>query len=136
MLQQCSAIFVWILSRPRLLQSRRRAVVGTLRRRIHCSMCSRAREAGNSEPFVVPSAVVPLIYDSSHERSGHLSLDPSNLRDVIEVILLILSKLPNFLRLRSLPIISSWSVAWHGAERFVPWFWFSSLEPACHILVH
>jgi hypothetical protein len=130
-LQQCSAIFVCILSRPPAsLQSRGRAVVGALRGRNNCSMCGRSREAGNSEPFVVPSAVVPLIYDASYERSSHLSLDPSNLRDVIEVILLVLSKLPNFLRLRSLPIISSWSVAWHGAERRVPWWRLSPLEPA------
>ena len=98
-------------------------------------MCGRAREAGNSEPFVAPSAVVPLIYDSSNERSSHLSLDPSNLRDVIEIILLVISELRNFLRLMSLAIISSRSVAWHGAERRVPWLRFSPLEPACHVLV-
>ena len=84
-------------------------------------MCGRARETGNSEPFVVPSAVVLLIYDSSNKRSSHLSLDPPNVRGVIEVILLVLRELRNFLRLRSLAIISSGSVAWHDAERRVPW---------------
>ena len=135
--QQCSAIFVCILSRPPAsLQSRGRAVVGALRGRNNCSMCGRARETGNSEPFVVPSAVVPLIHDSSNTRSSHLGLDPSNVRGVIEIVLLVLLELRNFLRLRSLAIISSESVAWHDAERRVPWWCFSPLEPACHILVH
>ena len=115
---------------PSSLQSRGRAVVGTLRGRINCSMCGRARETGNSEPFVVPSAVVPLIHDSSNKRSSHLGLDPSNVRGVIEIVLLVLLELRNFLRLRSLAIISSGSVAWHDAERRVPWWCFSPLEPA------
>ena len=84
-------------------------------------MCCRARETGNSEPFVVPSAVVPLIHDSSNKRSSHLSLDPSNVRGVIEIILLVISEIHNLLRLRSLAIISSESVAWHDAEWRVPW---------------
>jgi len=119
-LQQCSAIFVCILSLSPPFTVSRRAVVGTLRRRIYCSTCSRAREAGNSEAFVVPSAVMPLIYDSSNRRSSHLSLDPRNMRGMVHVILLVLLEIHNFLRLRSLAIISSQRVAWHDAECHVP----------------
>ena len=79
---------------------------------------------------MVPSAVVPLIHDSSNKGSSHLSLDPSNVRGVIEIVLLVISEIHNFLRLRSLAIISSGSVAWHDAEWRVPWWCFSSLEPA------
>ena len=135
MLQQCSAIFVCILSLPPPFTVSRRAVVGTLRRRIYCSTCSRARETGNSEAFVVPSPVMLLIYDSFNRRSSHLSLDPRNMRGMVHVILLVLLEIHNFLRLRSLAIISSQSVAWHDAECRVPRQCFSPLEPACHILV-
>jgi hypothetical protein len=37
-------------------------------------------------------------------------------RGVIEIVLLVLLELRNFLRLRSLAIISSGSVAWRDAE--------------------
>ena len=70
---------------------------------------------------MVPSAVMLLIYDSSNKRSSHLSLYPSNMRGVIQVILLVLLEPRNFLRLRSLAIISAGSVAWHDAEWRVPW---------------
>ena len=92
--------------------------------------CGRAREPRDSKAFVVPAAISPPIHDAMHVRPGHLSLDPSNHRDVVEIIFLVIRQLVDFLRLRPLAVVRPWKTSLHWREGVVPWWLLSSLEPA------
>ena len=93
----------------------------------HVQSCVRRRQFGAVRGPIRRSAPID---DSSNIRSSHLSLDPSNICGVIQVILLVFLELRNILRPRSLAFLSSGSVAWHHAEWRVPQLCFSPLEPA------